>query len=134
MVRKGKRVAAAPRKTATKKVNQKNPLFVKRSRDFGIGRDIQPKRDLTRFVRWPKYIKLQRQRAVIQQGLKLELLVNPTNLPQGQLFLPKVSTGSSTLLRGRRLNSSLSLMMSTQLRSLYSSLPSAERWTFPTAS
>merc|ERR1712004_304990 len=67
-------------------------------------------------------------------GLKLELLVNPTNLPQGQLFSLKASTGSSTLLRGKRLSSSLSLMMSTQLRSLYSSLPSAERWTFPTAS
>jgi len=79
MVRKGKRVAAAPRKTATKKVNQKNPLFVKRSRDFGIGRDIQPKRDLTRFVRWPKYIKLQRQKAVIQQRLKVPPALNQFN-------------------------------------------------------
>merc|ERR1711937_942629 len=79
MVRKGKRVAAAPRKTATKKVNQKNPLFVERSRDFGIGRDIQPKRDLTRFVRWPKYIKLQRQKAVIQQRLKVPPALNQFN-------------------------------------------------------
>merc|ERR1711879_1099554 len=79
MVRKGKRVAAAPRKTASKKVSQKNPLFVKRSRDFGIGRDIQPKRDLTRFVRWPKYIKLQRQKAVIQQRLKVPPALNQFN-------------------------------------------------------
>jgi len=79
MVRKGKRVATAPRKTATKKVSQKNPLFVKRNRDFGIGRDIQPKRDLTRFVRWPKYIKLQRQRAVIQQRLKIPPALNQFN-------------------------------------------------------
>merc|ERR1712025_1498416 len=76
MVQKGKKgkkkVAAAP--LAVKKPEQKrvvNPLFEKRPRNFGIGQDIQPKRDLSRFVRWPKYIKLQRQKAVIQQRLKV---------------------------------------------------------------
>merc|ERR1712149_150927 len=62
-----------------KKAKAQNPLFVKRSRDFGIGRDIQPKRDLTRFVRWPKYIKLQRQKAVIQQRLKVPPALNQFN-------------------------------------------------------
>jgi hypothetical protein len=37
-----------------------NPLFEKRPKNFGIGQDIQPKRDLTRFVKWPRYIRLQR--------------------------------------------------------------------------
>merc|ERR1712149_113253 len=54
-----------------KKAKAQNPLFEKRSRNFGIGGDIQPKRDLSRFVKWPKYIKLQRQKAVIQQRLKV---------------------------------------------------------------
>jgi len=54
-----------------KKAKAQNPLFEKRSKNFGIGQDIQPKRDLSRFVRWPKYIKLQRQKAVIQQRLKV---------------------------------------------------------------
>merc|ERR1712096_271104 len=77
MVRKGKRVATAPIKRATtKKSAQKNPLFEKRAKNFGVGQDIQPKRDLTRFVRWPKYIKLQRQRAVLQQRLKVPPSIN----------------------------------------------------------
>jgi len=60
--KKGKKVAAAPlavKKQITKK--KVNPLFEKRPRNFGIGQDIQPKRDLSHFVRWPKYIRLQRQ-------------------------------------------------------------------------
>jgi len=80
MVRKGKRVATAPIKRVHKQsAKQKNPLFVKRARDFGVGRNIQPKRDLTRFVRWPKYIKLQRQRAVLQQRLKIPPALNQFN-------------------------------------------------------
>jgi len=72
MVRKGKRVASAPAaKRSAMKAKTNNPLFEKRSKDFGVGQDIQPKRDLTRFVRWPKYVKLQRQRAVLQQRLKV---------------------------------------------------------------
>ncbi|KAK4302616.1 hypothetical protein Pmani_009686 [Petrolisthes manimaculis] len=43
----------------------------KRPRNFGIGGDIQPKRDLSRFMKWPKYIRIQRQRAVLQQRLKV---------------------------------------------------------------
>merc|ERR1712012_1200055 len=64
---RGKKVAPAPllaKKLATKK--EKNPLFEKRAKNFGIGQDIQPKRDLTHFVRWPKYIRLQRQKTVLQ--------------------------------------------------------------------
>jgi len=77
MVRKGKRVATAPiKRVHQKKKSSENPLFEKRSKDFGIGQDIQPKRDLSRFVRWPKYIKLQRQRAVLQQRLKVPPSIN----------------------------------------------------------
>eukprot|EP00088_Acartia_fossae_P044501 TRINITY_DN4727_c0_g1_i5.p1 TRINITY_DN4727_c0_g1~~TRINITY_DN4727_c0_g1_i5.p1 ORF type:complete len:267 (+),score=121.27 TRINITY_DN4727_c0_g1_i5:34-834(+) len=73
----GKKVAAAP--LAVKKlVPQKvvNPLFEKRPRNFSIGQDIQPKRDLSRFVRWPKYIRLQRQKAVLQTRLKIPPPIN----------------------------------------------------------
>ena len=38
--------------------------------------DIQPKRDLSRFVKWPKYIRLQRQKAVLQTRLKIPPPVN----------------------------------------------------------
>jgi large subunit ribosomal protein L7Ae len=67
-----KKVAAAPLKSKvveSKKVV--NPLFEKRAKNFGIGQNIQPKRDLTRFVLWPKYIRLQRQKAVLLKRLKV---------------------------------------------------------------
>ena len=41
-----------------------------------VGQDIQPKRDLSRFVRWPKYVRLQRQRAVLVQRLKVPPPIN----------------------------------------------------------
>lgn len=37
---------------------------------------MQPPRDLTRFVRWPKYIRLQRQRQVLYQRLKVPPAIN----------------------------------------------------------
>jgi len=40
------------------------------------GQDIQPKRDLSRFVRWPKYIRLQRQLAILKQRLKVPPAIN----------------------------------------------------------
>jgi len=75
---KGKKVAAAPLAAAVKKVDKKpvNPLFEKRPKNFAIGQDIQPKRDLTRFVRWPKYVRLQRQKAVLLQRLKVPPPIN----------------------------------------------------------
>merc|ERR1711978_70259 len=77
VVRKGKRVATAPiKKLGGKKKSSTNPLFEKRAKNFGVGQDIQPKRDLTRFVRWPKYIKLQRQRSVLQARLKVPPSIN----------------------------------------------------------
>jgi len=75
---KGKKVAPPPMPVASKKVDKKpvNPLFEKRPKNFAIGQDIQPKRDLTRFVRWPKYIRLQRQKAVLLQRLKVPPPIN----------------------------------------------------------
>jgi len=73
---RNKRTAMAPLRRNGKKQKAQNPLFEKRTRSFGIGQDIQPKRDLSRFVRWPKYIKLQRQRAVLSQRLKVPPAIN----------------------------------------------------------
>ena len=74
---KGKKVAPAPamvKKREAKKVVI--PLFEKRPKNFGIGQDIQPKRDLTRFVKWPHYIRLQRQRAILYKQLKVPPAIN----------------------------------------------------------
>jgi len=71
-----------PKTTKGKKVVKKtdkvkrNPLFESRPRNFRVGGDIQPKRDLTRFVRWPKYILLQRQKRILLQRLKVPPVIN----------------------------------------------------------
>jgi large subunit ribosomal protein L7Ae len=41
-----------------------------------IGQDIQPKRDLIRFVKWPNYIRIQRQKSVLQRRLKIPPPIN----------------------------------------------------------
>jgi large subunit ribosomal protein L7Ae len=56
-----------------------HPYVEKRPRSFGIGQDIQPKRDLTRFVRWPAYIRLQRQRRILRMRLKVPPSINQFN-------------------------------------------------------
>merc|ERR1712071_191015 len=75
---KVKKVAAAPYTTAKPAQKKKavNPLVEKRSKNFGIGADVQPKRDLTRYVRWPKYIRLQRQKRILYQRLKVPPAIN----------------------------------------------------------
>lgn len=67
-----KKTAPAPfpqSKAGSKKV--KNPLIEKRSKNFGIGQDIQPKRNLSRFVKWPEYVRLQRQKKILNLRLKV---------------------------------------------------------------
>ena len=54
-----------------------DPLFPSRPRSFNVGGAIRPAgRDLSRFVRWPKYVRIQRQRAVLYQRLKVPPAVN----------------------------------------------------------
>ena len=43
---------------------------------YFTGGNIQPKRDLTRFVKWPKYIRLQRQKQILYQRLKVPPSIN----------------------------------------------------------
>lgn len=71
-----KKIAAAPLKSKTESKKVVNPLFEKRSKNFGIGQDIQPKRDLSRFVKWPHYIRVQRQRSILLKRLKVPPPIN----------------------------------------------------------
>ncbi|KAI0133517.1 60S ribosomal protein L8-B [Xylariales sp. AK1849] len=68
----GKKAAPAPfgASKAGKKA-PKNPLLEKRPRNFGIGQAIQPKRNLSRMVKWPEYVRLQRQRKILNLRLKV---------------------------------------------------------------
>merc|ERR1719331_2600729 len=67
-------------------------LFKKSPRSFRIGGDIQPKRNLTRFVKWPKYVRLQRQKRILFMRLK-----SPAALHQFQQTIDK--NQASTLLK-----------------------------------
>merc|ERR1712183_123830 len=71
----------------------KNPLFKKNPRNFRIGGDIQPKRDLTRFVKWPKYVRIQRQKRILMQRLKV-----PPAIAQFQHTLEKDQASKLTKL------------------------------------
>ncbi|KAH0436118.1 hypothetical protein IEQ34_026472 [Dendrobium chrysotoxum] len=63
---------------AVKKKTEKvaNPLFEKRPKQFGIAGALPPKRDLHRFVKWPKVLRIQRQRRILKQRLKVSPAVN----------------------------------------------------------
>ncbi|KAJ2656657.1 60S ribosomal protein L8 [Coemansia sp. RSA 1200] len=74
-----RKVAALPynvRNTKAGKDKTTEPLFERRPRSFGIGQDIQPRADLTRFVKWPKYVLLQRQRKILRMRLKVPPAIN----------------------------------------------------------
>jgi large subunit ribosomal protein L7Ae len=73
---KKSKVAPAPyaKKTASKA--PVNPLIEKTPKNFGVGQDVQPIKDLSRYVKWPEYVRLQRQRKILNQRLKVPPALN----------------------------------------------------------
>ena len=74
MAPKGKKPAPMPGAAAKKAMEKKstaNPLFEKKPKTFGIGQSLPPPRDVGRFVRWPRYIRIQRQRRILYKRLKV---------------------------------------------------------------
>ena len=52
----------------------RDPLVACRS--AGLGGAPKPKRDLHRFVKWPQYVRLQRQKRVLSMRLKVPPVIN----------------------------------------------------------
>merc|ERR1711935_1199935 len=70
MVKKGSK-GAAPKVEFPKNAIEKKP------RKFSIGGDIMNhKRDLTRFVKWPKYVRLQRAKMTLLKRIKIPPAIN----------------------------------------------------------
>merc|ERR1712144_127986 len=69
MVKKGSK-GTAP------KVEFPESAIQKKGRTFSIGGDILPKRDLTRFVKWPKYVRLQRSKMTLPKRIKIPPAIN----------------------------------------------------------
>jgi large subunit ribosomal protein L7Ae len=80
MGKAGKKLPSAPLAEKRKKKTQKNPLFEKTPRNFRVGGDIQPKRDLTRFVKWPKFVRLQRKKRIMMVRVKVPPAINQFNM------------------------------------------------------
>merc|ERR1711912_94861 len=63
-------------KGAAPKVEFPKNAIEKKPRKFSIGGDVLPKRDLTRFVRWPKYVRLQRAKMTLLKRIKVPPAIN----------------------------------------------------------
>lgn len=86
-----KKAAPAPKKGAApaKKAAAKAPAakkeapkakavskFVARPKNFGIGQAVPYKRDISRFMRWPRFVTQQRKKRVLQRRLKTPPALN----------------------------------------------------------
>lgn len=85
MTQPAKKVAPAPlSKKSTGSSAAKNPLLEATPKNFGIGQSVQPKRNVSRYVKWPEYVRLQRQKKILSLRLKV-----PPALSQFQNTLDK---------------------------------------------
>jgi large subunit ribosomal protein L7Ae len=67
-------------------VKDHKALFSSTPKSFAIGNNIQPVRNLSRYVKWPKYVRLQRQRSILYDRLK-----TPPSIAQFTRTLDKAS-------------------------------------------
>merc|ERR1712159_982936 len=63
-------------KSAAPRIEFPRSAVEKKPRTFSIGGDIMPKRDLTRFVKWPKYVRLQRSKMTLLKRIKIPPAIN----------------------------------------------------------
>ncbi|CAD2106912.1 60S ribosomal protein L7-3, putative [Plasmodium vinckei] len=57
-----------------------NPLIFERKRKSNIiGVGIRPKKDLSKYVKWPKHLRLQRKKKILLQRLKVPPAINQFN-------------------------------------------------------
>ncbi|CAD7703003.1 unnamed protein product [Ostreobium quekettii] len=72
--------AAVAKKTGgvakKKKADPYENLYESRSKAVGPGNYPPPKRDMHRWVRWPKYVRVQRQRRILCMRLKVPPAIN----------------------------------------------------------
>jgi len=68
---KGSKDQESKKVKKVKKEKKIDPLIIRRPKNFTIGNDIPPRRDMKRFVKWPLYVRLQRKRATLMRRLKI---------------------------------------------------------------
>ena len=82
-----KQSKGAPKQEKKGKQETVNYIYYKEPRKYHIGGDIQPKRDLYRFVKWPENIQIQRKKRILYKRLKV-----PPAIAQFQRPLDKNQT------------------------------------------
>lgn len=75
-----------------KKIADKHPLSQPEQRNFRLGNHIRPKIVKSRFVRWPRYVQLQRQKRILLRRLKVPSAI-------AQFFAPLDKPTTSQLLK-----------------------------------
>lgn len=63
--------AAKTKQTVAQWKKSHKHLFPAKAKALGIGQDKQVKRDLSRYVKMPVYVRIQRQRSVLKQRVKV---------------------------------------------------------------
>ena len=66
---KGRRAKPYEKKAAPKAST--DPLYPAKPRNFRVGGDVRHATDLSRMVKWPRYVRIQRQRKILYQRLKV---------------------------------------------------------------
>eukprot|EP00929_Paragymnodinium_shiwhaense_P075671 TRINITY_DN38713_c0_g1_i1.p2 TRINITY_DN38713_c0_g1~~TRINITY_DN38713_c0_g1_i1.p2 ORF type:complete len:278 (+),score=74.67 TRINITY_DN38713_c0_g1_i1:42-836(+) len=79
--RTGKPSSKAKQTKAVSKGPKEDPHFPSTPKSHRIGGDVRVKRDLSRFVRWPKYVRIQRQKKILYQRLKVPPSINQFRSP-----------------------------------------------------
>lgn len=74
-----KKTPNAPLSAAKKQKTKASHLFEKTPKNWRIGGDIQPRKNLTRYVKWPKYVRLQRMKRIMLMRIKVPPAVNQFN-------------------------------------------------------
>jgi large subunit ribosomal protein L7Ae len=54
-----------------KKLSEKHPLSQPQKRNFRLGNAIRPRIVKARFVRWPRYVQIQRKKRILLRRLKV---------------------------------------------------------------
>jgi len=74
-----KKTPNAPLSEKKKQKTKASHLFEKTPKNWRIGGDVQPRKNLTRYVKWPKYVRLQRMKRIMLMRIKVPPAVNQFN-------------------------------------------------------
>lgn len=75
-----------------KKLNEKHPLSQPQKRNFRLGNHVKPSIVKSRFIKWPRYVRLQRQKRILLRRLKVPSAI-------AQFLHPLDKANSATLFK-----------------------------------